>query len=225
MSIPTASNGTSPPAGIEWLARKSLERLAPKRLERLAPGACARYPCGQADVAKLVDARDLKSLGPKGCAGSIPAVRTTVPVPGLPSVAGIVLAQKRFDIAATREYPQNCHCFFAQCEGDRGLPAIADQAQSGSQVVPARATFWKRLELQAIGVEPRDVPTRYVFARNRADMVENSLQVADGLLREADLGGLVFGCVADRFAACASIAAQASWADIVVLSGSAKTLS
>jgi hypothetical protein len=30
-----------------------------------------------ADVAKPVDARDLKSLGRKGCAGSTPAVRTT----------------------------------------------------------------------------------------------------------------------------------------------------
>jgi hypothetical protein len=164
MSIPTASNGTSPPAGIEYRARW--------RLDELAPGACARYPCGQADVAKLVDARDLKSLGPKGCAGSIPAVRTTVPVPSLPSVVGIVLAQHCFDIAAAREYPQNRHRFLAQCEDDRGLPAVADQAQPGPQVVPARATFWKRLELQPIGVGPLDVPTRYVFARDRADTVE-----------------------------------------------------
>ncbi len=82
MSIPTASNGTSPPAGTEG--------PAPKRLQRLAPGACSRYPCGQADVAKLVDARDLKSLGPKGCAGSIPAVRTKLPFKSLMSQKPLV---------------------------------------------------------------------------------------------------------------------------------------
>jgi len=49
--------------------------MKPGRLS-LARGPVARYPCRRADVAKLVDARDLKSLGPKGCAGSIPAVRT-----------------------------------------------------------------------------------------------------------------------------------------------------
>jgi hypothetical protein len=34
--------------------------------------------CCHAGVAKLVDARDLKSLG-LGCAGSIPAARTSLP--------------------------------------------------------------------------------------------------------------------------------------------------
>lgn len=66
MSIPTGWNGTSRRGGAEGLSGAAA----------LARGACARYRFRQADVAKLVDARDLKSLGPKGCAGSIPAVRT-----------------------------------------------------------------------------------------------------------------------------------------------------
>jgi hypothetical protein len=70
------------PDGVEWYKparRMNGLRETDTGLEALA--ACrpaARYPCAQADVAKLVDARDLKSLGPKGCAGSIPAVRTNL---------------------------------------------------------------------------------------------------------------------------------------------------
>ena len=41
----------------------------------MARASDSRYKGGQADVAKLVDARDLKSLG-LAHAGSIPAVRT-----------------------------------------------------------------------------------------------------------------------------------------------------
>src|SRR4051812_27264949 len=42
---------------------------------RLDPSPCSVYPRLSAGVAKLVDARDLKSLGP-GRAGSTPAART-----------------------------------------------------------------------------------------------------------------------------------------------------